>query len=237
MKKIEQKQKLDPPKQTTGDTAYLVTKAIISPIPGATELLERFITPPLQKRTEKWMEDVAEVLRMLEQNQGVKLNDLQDNELFITIVAQATTIAIRTHQKEKLIALKNVILNSASSPKTEEDLQLTFIRFVDELTPSHLYLLRSFINNEAEIKLLKSYPSIYQLASTNTPNFPSRDQFKMLLGDLSVRGLVHVSQDIDDFEDIYQASSLLLEETNDDLPRLIVTDIAKMFIVFISGHK
>jgi hypothetical protein len=56
----------------------------------------------------------------------------------------------------------------------------------------------------------------------------------MILGDLNTRGLIWISQDINDFEDIYQASTLLLEETNDDLPRIIITDVAKKFLKFIS---
>jgi hypothetical protein len=234
-KKIVDKYK--PPESDSKDTVHLVAKAVLSFVPGASDLFEYFVAPPMQKRLEKWQQEISQALLYLEENQGVKLEELQSNEQFITIVAQATTIAIRTHQKEKLVALKNVIVNSASSPKTEEDLQLIFIRFVDELTPSHLYLLRFFINNEDKIKFLKSYPSIYQLVSENISDTPSKDRFKMLIGDLSVRGLIHVSQDIDDFEEIYQASSILLEETNDDLPRLIITDIAKEFIDFISNHN
>ncbi|MBI2330933.1 MAG: hypothetical protein HYU84_01930 [Chloroflexi bacterium] len=185
---------------------------------------------------EKWREEIVHGLRYLEENRGIKLDELQDNDLFISIVSQATTIAIRTHQKEKLEALKSAIVNSVTSSKMEEDFQLTFIRFIDELSPSHLNLLKFFINNEEEIKFLKSYPAIYQLISRNNTSI-SKNQFKLLIGDLNIRGLIHISIDIEDFEEIYQASSILWDETNDELPRLIVTDIAKKFIHFISDYK
>ena len=58
----------------------------------------------------------------------------------------------------------------------------------------------------------------------------------MFCGDLEVRGMVRISQDIDDFEDIYQVSSLLLESTKDGFPRIIVTDIAKDFLEFSATH-
>lgn len=237
MKKIQNKQKFDPPKPTTGDTAYLVTKALLSPIIGATELFERFVGPPLQKRTEKWMEEVAQALRYLEENQGIKLETLQGDERFITIVTQATIIAVRNHQQEKLDALRNAIINSATNPNLEEDIHLTFIRFIEELTPSHLALLKFFVSREDDLKLLTSYPSIYQLISSSATGSLPKDQFKMLIGDLNVRGLIWISQDIEDFEDIYQAEAVINESTNDNLPRIIVTDISKDFLEFISNNQ
>ncbi len=236
MKKIEKKQKFDPPQETNSDIAHSIVKVILTPILGAPELFERFIEPSLQKRTAKWMEDVAQALRNLEENQGIKLEALQNNEQFITILTQATSIAIKNHQEEKLLSLKNAITNSIINPNFD-DISLTFIRFIDELTPSHLYLLKVFINNEEKLRKLKSYLSIYELVSVSLSNPLSRDQFKMLIGDLSVRGLIQVSQDTEDFEGMYQADALLAESTNDDLPRLLVTDIAKTFIAFISEHK
>lgn len=227
-------EKYQPPQADLGDTAHVVKRAVLSFIPGATDLFEYFVRPPLQKRLEKWQEDVAIALRRLENDQGVKLETLQNNELFISIVAQATAIAVRNHQKEKLEALKNVIVNSGVSLGVDDDIQLTFVRFLDELTPSHLKLLKFIVENEDRIKLLKSYPAIYELIYTDIPDAPSRDKFKLLIGDLSIRSLIHISQDIDDFEDVYQASSLLLESTNDSLPRIIVTSIAKMFISYIA---
>lgn len=229
--------KYQPPTADSSDTAHLVTKASLSFVPGASDLFEYFIKPPLQKRLEKWQEDIAVALRYLEDNQGIKLETLQNSEQFITIIAQATSVAVRNHQREKLDALINSIMNSALNPSMDDDLQLMFIRFIEELTPSHLYLLRFFVSHEDDLKPLTSYPSIYELISDAATYLFSKDQFKMLVGDLNTRGLIWISQDIDDFENIYHANSLLLESTRTDLPRLIVTDIAKAFIAFISEYK
>jgi hypothetical protein len=56
----------------------------------------------------------------------------------------------------------------------------------------------------------------------------------MFVSDLNNRGLVRISQDIGDFDDIYEASSMLREETNDSLPRILITNVAKDFIRYIS---
>jgi len=234
VKETKKEERLTPPEPTTGDRAHLLYKALLSPIPGATELFERFVTPPLQKRTQRWMEDVAEALKDIEKKQGVTLDELQNDERFVTIMMQATSIAVRNHQREKLAALKNVIVNSVLGSNVGEDFELVFVRLVDELTPAHLYLLKFFVDNDDNLKSLKSYPEIYQLFLPIATKAISQDEFKMLIGDLASRGLIWVSPDIDDFEDIYQASALLLNSTRDDLPRIIITEVAKKFLKFIS---
>jgi len=68
------------------------------------------------------------------------------------------------------------------------------------------------------------------------PDYLSRDEFKMLLGDLTTRGLIRISSDIDDYEDIYVADNILVDNsTPKDLPKLIVTSIGKDFLAFISA--
>ena len=56
----------EPPKSSTGDTAHLAAKEILSLIPGASGLFEYFLKPPLEKRREAWMKMVAEALKDLE---------------------------------------------------------------------------------------------------------------------------------------------------------------------------
>jgi hypothetical protein len=77
--------KYDPPKSGTGDSAHGLATALLSMIPGATELFEYFVKPPLEKRREVWMKMVAEVLRDLE-NSRFDIQQLQSDERFITIV-------------------------------------------------------------------------------------------------------------------------------------------------------
>ena len=133
----------------------------------------------------------------LEKEQEINLEALQENEQFISVVAQASAIALRNHQKEKLNALRNAIANSAIASNLNDDLELTFIRFIEELTPSHLHLLKFFAFHEEEVSSLKSYPAIYQLLSETVEEFLSRDQFKLFVGDLASRGLIWISPDIE----------------------------------------
>ena len=223
----------EPPKSQTDDTAHLAAKEILSLIPGASALFEYFIKPPLEKRREAWMKMVAEALKDLE-DARFDIEKLRSDERFITIVVQSTTVAIKNHQQEKLLALRNAIINSAKYSDLDEDLQLLFVRYIDELTPSHLKLLTFFIEEATNLMALKSYSELYQTFVMKHPNSMPRDEFRMLLQDLSARGLIRISPDIDDFEDIYQASSILWDNTPDDLPRVIITDVAKKFLDFVT---
>ncbi len=222
-----------PPKPDTGDTAHLVTKGLLSFIPAASELFERFISPPLEKKLEAWREDVGEALRQLEANNKIDLELLQSDNRFISIVMHASTIAMRSYQKEKLTALRNAIINSIEIDNFKEDLQFIFIRFIDELTPTHILLLSFFVKNGSGMTDIESYSRIYDWFEHLHPNI-SKEIFRLMCNDLTSRGLIRISQDLGDFDDIYQSSNLMLEETKDDLPRVVVPEIAGQFLAFIS---
>jgi len=135
--------------QTGGDTVHTVIRAGLSAIPviggPAAELFSAIITPPLSRRRDEWIQQIADGLRLLEnQVEGFRIENLSENETFITIVMQASQAAIRNHQEEKLIALRNAVLNSALLNDLEVDLQQMFLIFVDSLTAWHLRILKFF---------------------------------------------------------------------------------------------
>lgn len=148
MTESERKKK---PKPKASDIAHSVVKAGLSAIPfvggPAAELFNTIIAPPLAKRRDEWMESIADGLRDLEEKvENFKIEDLAEDEMFITAVIQASRIAVTNHQKEKLEALRNAVLNSALRNAPEEDIQLVFLNFVDVLTPWHLRVLKFFDN-------------------------------------------------------------------------------------------
>jgi hypothetical protein len=134
-------------KRTGGDAAHALAKAGLSAIPvvggPAVELFQYVVQPPLEKRREAWMADVGQRLKDLE-SQGLKLEDLQNNDEFITAVMHASQLALRTHQTEKLAALRNAVLNVAKGRAPEETIQHLFLDYVDSLTELHLQILKIF---------------------------------------------------------------------------------------------
>ena len=117
--------KLKVPIQSKGDVAHTLAKAGLSAIPvvggPAVELFQYLIQPPLEKRRGEWMAQVGEKLQELEAK-GLKLDELQKNEEFVSAVMHASQIALRTHQAAKLDALRNAIINVAKGQAPDEAL-------------------------------------------------------------------------------------------------------------------
>ena len=139
--------KLKPPGPSRGDAAHAVARAGLSTIPvvggAAVELFQHVVQPPLDRRRNNWMEAVGEKLAELEQR-GVDIDALKKNERFISTVMHASQLALRTHQKEKLAALRNVIANAARGQSPEEALEHMFLDFIDSLSDLHVRILRLF---------------------------------------------------------------------------------------------
>ena len=143
-----------PHKKEKGDIAYVIGKGILSVIPSlgspASLLLDTVFTTPLDKRKQEWLERLAEVVTEIQK----RVNDLTPEKLskdqaFVTVALQASQIAIRNHQKEKIDALCGAVLNSALPNAPEEDQRLIFLRLIDHLTPWHLRIL-ALSNDPAE---------------------------------------------------------------------------------------
>lgn len=140
-----------PEKKSGGDVAREVGRAIVSAIPVAggpiQVLFENVFSAPLEKRKNEWLERLAGVVSELEKRiEGFTPEKLAENEAFVTVALQASQIAVRNHQIEKLSALRNAILNSALPNAPKEDQQLIYLRLIDQLTSWHLRVLAIFDN-------------------------------------------------------------------------------------------
>ena len=221
-------------KKTAGDIAYGIVKAGISGIPviggPATEIFSLIIVPPLSKRRDKWIEEIAEGLKKLEENvDEFKIERLAENDSFITAVTYATQVAIRNHQKEKLEALRNAVLNSALASSPEEDLQLMFLEFVDSLTTLQLKILK-FLDNPREWGSSHgiTYPN-WSMGGVNValehafPELKGKRQFyDIYVKDLFSRGLTST----DSLHITVSAEGIFASRT---------TEIGKQFILFVTS--
>ena len=189
--------KYKPPESGTGDTAHSLASGLISFIPGLPELFQYFVTPPLVKRRIKWMEDVGKALRELEKDHGVKLEELQNNDVFVDMVLHATQIALRNSQEEKREALKNAIINAALPNPPDESIQLMFLNWIDTFTVWHLRLLHLFQNpriwfteNNKQAPSFAISSSLSQLLTIAYPELGSQREFyDLVISELDSRGL------------------------------------------------
>lgn len=153
---MKKENKYRTPKPNKADITHTLVCAGIASIPviggAGVEFFKMLITPSIEKRRQKWMEEVAKGLKELEDNKFILIEDLKNNETFITTVMQASQTAIRNHQKEKLEALRNAVLNAALPNAPEEDLQVMFLNLIDTLTVSHIKILHFLNDPHALIK-------------------------------------------------------------------------------------
>ena len=117
----------------------------------AVELFSATFGPPLEKRRDQWIEALHEKLKELETKiDGFTIENLVENEVFITILINATQIAIRSHQKEKLDSVRNAVLNAALPNSLDEEFQLLFLSFLDGFSATHIRLL-NFLDKPQDV--------------------------------------------------------------------------------------
>jgi hypothetical protein len=104
------------------------------------------LTAPLRgKRMSDWCEGIRLRVNDLSQKvEGFTWEKLEKDEAFFSAFAQATQAAIKTHQKEKLEALRNAVLNVALGKEPDADRQQQLLGMLDRFSETHLTILRFF---------------------------------------------------------------------------------------------
>jgi hypothetical protein len=222
------------PRKSAGDVAHALVKAGISAIPiagaPAAEIFALIVAPPYERRRDEWIQSVGNGLKELaEKIEGFKIEELSQNETFITTVTHASQAAIRNHQKEKLDALRNAVLNAALPNPPQEDLQLMFLSFIDSFTPWHLAILK-FLDNPKEWG--QRHGITYQSYGMGSPSTileksftelnGKRDLYDLFVKDLFSRGLMST----DSLHTSMSESGMFASRT---------TDMGKQFLKFITS--
>lgn len=127
--------------------AMVAAEAIASALPGVSyasqQLLDHYVRRPLEDRREAWFDRIGEGLKRLEERpEGFDPHRLAGNEEFVSIVFEATQIAMKTHREEKREALRNAVMNTALGLSLDEVVRGTFMSLIDRFSPLHLELLR-----------------------------------------------------------------------------------------------
>lgn len=150
---------------------------------------------PMFKRLDKWMVQIQNAVEEL-RAQRKDIENLKDNDVFVTRVLQTTQIALHTHQQAKLDALRNAVLNSISASSPDEDLQHMFVQFIDVLTESHLVILKRF-QNEPKTPGRSPLSANSGVTEKVLPQFAGRQEFiRQIIDDLQTRGLLKWDADI-----------------------------------------
>jgi hypothetical protein len=185
------------------DTARSTIEKIVEqqlPVLGlvATQAIAQFLTPGIERRREMWFKELADVVDELEDTvAGFTVESLENNERFVSATIQATRIAIATHVQEKRDMLRNGLLRIALCNGPGDDLEQTFLRAIEEFTPSHvkiLYVLWAGARDLTERGLWDAYSKRYDVANYGRavqllfPEISDVSLMQFMMRDLSMRG-------------------------------------------------
>lgn len=131
------------------DIKHALARSLLGAIPymgqSAIELFNMVIAPPIEQRRNEWLQSLARGLEELQQQvAGFSVEALANRPEFVTTILHATPAALRSHQREKVDALRNAVLNVALEQNPDETLTLMFLSFIDTITPLHMKVLAHF---------------------------------------------------------------------------------------------
>ena len=156
------------------------------------------LAPAIARRRDTWLKELAEGLEEAERKiEGFTVENLTQDEAFVSAVIDATRSAISTHKDEKRDALRNALLNIALHRSTDEDQQQIFLRYIDELTVWHLRVLQLFQNPPLHLES-KGIKTAYLMGGSSQvlediyPELQGRREFyDQVVADLNARGLLN----------------------------------------------
>jgi hypothetical protein len=192
---------LDPPKGGILDLIHAAAKGAVGMVPivgaPASEILAYVIGAPLAKRQEQWCERVADAIEEL-RSRGVEIEKLRDDPNFTDAVLQATTIAMGTHEEEKLAALRNAIVNSGIPRAVDPDMRRMMLGMVERFTVWHVRLLvlvddpvKWFTQHQGKCPQHGIVSSFYGMISEAYSNLNGRTDFtEQVVTELQQNGLV-----------------------------------------------
>jgi hypothetical protein len=228
-----------PPEPTTSDRIHSLAKAAISAVPtiggpGA-EVFSAFFSAPLERRRQRWLVQLAAVIEQLVYDQETTVERLQGDERFVSAVLAATQVALRHASDDRIVWLRNGLVNIASSATTEAELDMRMIRLADQLEPSHVRLLAFLDQSRAQIATIQTYEELYRLVKSDLDwDDLGQGRFRVLCEDLSTQSLIRVSPHVSDYGDVFQPDFVTVgaEEARTTIS---VSWLGEEFLSFISS--
>ena len=192
-------------KKQSNDYVHATFKGLVSSIPFAggalSVLFDTVFSAPIDKRKKEWLLSLDEAIKELTiKVDGLTPESLRENEVFISVAMQASQIALKNHQKEKLEALSNAVFNAVIMTSINENKALIFTRIIDEITPLHIQLLSFLDNPDRYEKLLQDktgknmfthYPGNINIFEETFPEMlAEKELIEQVVKELYVKGFV-----------------------------------------------
>ena len=225
-----------PPELPKTEAAAALLKGAVSAIPvvgGVVAELANLYLNPMERRKQAWVAEVSQAINAINARFALLPEDLERNESFISFLYQATLCALKNHRREKLKALKGALISSLDTNRFPEDTALQFLRYIDELTVTHLALLSQMSALGEKLAQLEMLEHLYTELSATLETPLERTAFRTFVYDLDSRFLIRVG-DLIDFPEYASKRSFL--ETEGSVARpLQVTPLGFAFLSFLSA--
>ncbi len=134
-----------PSVEEASDKIHRVIRTAIGMSPIASgAILEGFNLlwkPPAESRAEQWMTDIIEALNKLAERQN-GIESLIVGEEFQSLLISVNQLILKHHPPEQIEYFKNAVINGITNPSLVYDKKVTFLSLLDELTVSHIRIMR-----------------------------------------------------------------------------------------------
>ena len=225
---------IKPPIDAKIEAAAALTKGALSIVPvvgGFLAELGNLYLNPLEKRKQRWMIEVSSALNTIHERFSLSREDLEKDDRFMSFLYVATSIAIKTHQDSKLGALRNSLAKSVSCSQINEDVGRQFLRYIDELTPTHLMLLQTLEKHEARYATFTLLAEVVDAIGADIGSQLDRDATRAFLHDLDARFLIRFG-DLEELTEYATKVSVELREES-SVRGIEVTALGRSFLSFI----
>jgi hypothetical protein len=150
------------PKASGSDRVHAIAKGLIGAIPAVgsplAEVFALAFGAPLESRRVAWMESIADLINeVADRVDGITVESLTRDEAFVSMVLAITAVAVRTHQQEKLEALRNAVAHAAIGTVPDYDERAMLLHILERLTPLHLAVIRFFDEPRADETIVRRF--------------------------------------------------------------------------------
>jgi hypothetical protein len=227
----------EPPSSPKEEAAAAIIKGAVSAIPvvgGLISEVGNLYLNPLERRKQGWMREVAAAIQEIQERFAVLPEQLQTDERFISFLYQATIIALKNHQDEKIGALRGAVVSAVGPQFPSEDVAFQFLRYVDELTPTHLHILSCLAEHIGQFVGAESIEQVFGLFGRFRSMPVERGVFRLFLHDLDARFLIRIG-DLDDLPEFASKVSYITDDSSKK--PLEVTSLGRTFLSFIHDER
>ena len=225
-----------PPESPKLEAAAAVARGLVGLLPAGSLIVEvANQLNPLERRKQAWLIQVSEAINEIQERLEILPQELWADERFISFAWEASLIALKNHRSEKILALKKAIISTADSDAVEEDVAFQFLRYIDELTVTHIKLLSCMAMHAEKFTEVSQVEVILARVEEVLQMKLDRSSFRSFLSDLERVYLIRTNELEDLPEDGPKNPEYIITESG-GFTGLMITHHGQRFLKFINGN-